>query len=450
MPTWLIPAAYSGTALAAAFIIPRLEHAYFRSYLNDISVAEALAMLSSITSGMMALTAIVFSVAYITVQFSAIAYSPRLALWFSNDPRIFHAMGTFMATFLFALGVIAWVDRGADGGVPLVSTLIVLLLLVASMFHFVRLVRGFSDLQVTNTLQLIGDKGRTVIREMFPRVDDRASLGREDPRNAAEYAGLGAPARTLRYKGAPKSIGKLDMAALVEQARRAGSVIELACGAGDTLLDDALVLNIYGAAAPISEAELLRAIHLTPQRTFEQDPKYPIRLLVDIAIKALSPAINDPTTAVQAIDQIEDLLRHLGRRELDTGFVRDMEGALRLVVPMPTWEDYLRLSFDEIRQFGGRSVQVIRRLRSALAGVAEAVASETRTASVERYLKQLDLVVDRSPLDAEDRLVASQEDRQGLGLSRKRRAASDQTRTQAPPAAAPAALVTLPDAAARS
>src|SRR5437763_519818 len=84
-----------------------------------------------------------------------------------------------------------------------------------------------------------------------------------------------------------------------------------------------------------------------------------------------NPASLPPTTAVQAIDQIEDLLRRLGRRDLDAGFARDSGGTLRLVVPMPTWEDYLTLAFDEIRQFGMSSVQVMRRLRAALVGVAE-------------------------------------------------------------------------------
>jgi uncharacterized membrane protein len=161
---------------------------------------------------------------------------------------------------------------------------------------------------------------------------------------------------------------------------------------------------------------------LTRQRTFEQDPKYALRLLVDIAIKALSPAINDPTTAVQAVDQIEDLMRRLGRHDLEAGYVTDANGILRVVFPMPSWEDYLRLSFDEIRQFGTNSVQVMRRLRSALSAVAEAVTGETRTATIEAYLKQLDQGILRSALDAEDRLIASQEDRQGLGLSRKRAA----------------------------
>ncbi len=100
----------------------------------------------------------------------------------------------------------------------------------------------------------------------------------------------------------------------------------------------------------------------------EQEPKYPIRLLVDIAIRALSPAVNDQTTGVQAIDQIEDLLRLLGQSDLDAGQIRDAGGELRVIVPMPTWHDYLSLSFDEICQFGLTSVQILRRLRSALSG----------------------------------------------------------------------------------
>ncbi len=158
----------------------------------------------------------------------------------------------------------------------------------------------------------------------------------------------------------------------------------MACAVGDTVVENTLLLHVHGAK-PLSEKSLMQAIELATERTFEQDPKFPIRLLVDIAIKALSPAINDPTTAVQAIDQIEDLLGRLGRCELDIGYGRDVTGAVRVVVPMPTWEDYLTLSFDEIRQFGSSSIQVLRRLRSALTGVADALPSVDRTEAV-RYL----------------------------------------------------------------
>jgi uncharacterized membrane protein len=171
---------------------------------------------------------------------------------------------------------------------------------------------------------------------------------------------------------------------------------------------------------PFAERVLMRTVRLANSRTFEQDPKYAIRLLVDIAIKALSPAINDPTTAVQALDQIEDLLRRLGRRELDAGRAFDTNGVLRLIFPVPTWQDYLALAFDEIRQFGGMSVQVMRRLRAVLVGLADTVTVEERRAEVTRYLDHLSLDIGRSDFDDLDQAAALQEDRQGLGLSRKR------------------------------
>ena len=163
----------------------------------------------------------------------------------------------------------------------------------------------------------------------------------------------------------------------------------------------------------------MKAIHLEADRTFEQDPKYPICLLVDIAIKALSPAINDPTTAVQALDQIEDLLARLGRRDLDSGCASDANGVVRLVFLMPTWEDYLSLAFDEIRQYGKDSVQIMRRLRAALLGLAESLTHVDRVDAVRRYLKQLDLDIARSSLDEEDQARARETDRQGLGMTRK-------------------------------
>jgi len=188
------------------------------------------------------------------------------------------------------------------------------------------------------------------------------------------------------------------------------------CAVGDTLVEGTELLQVHGGKIP--EKSLLHAVRLERGRTFEQDPKYPIRLLVDIAIRALSPAINDPTTAVQTIDQIEDLLRRLGSRALDTGYAADTDDIVRLIYPMPTWEDYLTLAFDEIRQYGATSVQVLRRLRSALVDLSVFLAGTERADVVRHYLEQLDLDIDHSPLDAEDRLRARQEDRQGLGLSR--------------------------------
>ena len=126
------------------------------------------------------------------------------------------------------------------------------------------------------------------------------------------------------------------------------------------------ILRVYGHSSQLPEETLRDAIQLGSERTFEQDPKYAIRLLVDIAIKALSPAINDPTTAVQALDEIEDLLIRLGRRRLEIGAFRDRQGELRVSASFPTWEDFLVLAFDEIRFYGSTSIQVMRRMRALL------------------------------------------------------------------------------------
>jgi uncharacterized membrane protein len=232
-------------------------------------------------------------------------------------------------------------------------------------------------------------------------------------------ATAGPPSQTLVYSGPPQTIAALDIASLVRHAEKSGGVVAMTCSVGEALLDGAAVLRVYGARHSLSERDLMRAIRLASERTFEQDPKYPIRLLGDIAIKALSPAINDPTTAVQAIDQIEDLMRRLALSDLDSGVARDAQGVVRLVMPMPTFEDYLSLAFDEIRQFGITSVQVMRRLRAAFNGLAEIAPTPERLAAVRRYAAHLDRVIERSELDLEDRAVALQEDRQGLGLSRQ-------------------------------
>jgi uncharacterized membrane protein len=155
------------------------------------------------------------------------------------------------------------------------------------------------------------------------------------------------------------------------------------------------------------------------ERTFEQDPKYAIRLLVDIAIKALSPAVNDPSTAVQALDQLEDLLRRLGQRRLETGAYRDTAGALRLVMPYPSWDDFLTLAFDEIRHCGAGSVQVMRRMKALAADLIATLPAE-RHASLLHHQRRLDVTIAKSFQDAEDQMAASIEDRQGLGTPRTR------------------------------
>ena len=161
-----------------------------------------------------------------------------------------------------------------------------------------------------------------------------------------------------------------------------------------------------------------RAFTTGNERTFEQDPQYPIRLLVDIAIRALSPAVNDPTTAVQALDQIEDLLRRLSHRSLGSGAYPDKHGEPRLFLPHPSWDDFLSLSFDEIRFCGATSVQVMRRMKALIADLIDSAPAE-RIASLRIHDERLDATIARAFVDPADRATASLADRQGLGSPRQ-------------------------------
>jgi uncharacterized membrane protein len=296
--------------------------------------------------------------------------------------------------------------------------MIVTVLLIISMIAFAKLIQNLSNLQIHNVLQFTGARGRAVIRNMFVPIADSAKGTQQDAADAA--SDLGPVTQTLTYSGEPRVIARLDIGALVRLAQTTNAVLVLDCGVGETLVEGSVLMHVHGGTMPFAERVLMRTVRLANSRTFEQDPKYAIRLLVDIAIKALSPAINDPTTAVQALDQIEDLLRRLGRRELDAGHAFDANGTLRLIFPVPTWQDYLALAFDEIRQFGAMSVQVMRRLRAVLVGLVDTVTIEERRAAVTRYLEHLNLDIGRSGFDDLDQAAALQEDRQGLGLSRKR------------------------------
>lgn len=412
-PTWSVPALYAITAVVAALTLPRLEHALLPHFHSGLNPAAALAIFSSVGSGMIALTGIVFSLTFLMVQFSATAYSPRLVLWLAREPVLWHSVGIFSATFLYSIAAIAHVDRGGTGHTPFFSSWLVIVLLLASVGMFIALIEKISLLQIHRMLGFTADYGRRVIEQMYLPLQSPPSIANPD-----DYAELPV-SQTLSHVGRPQSLQALNIPALLSLSAAAGGTIAVISSPGDTLVEGTILLRLYGGRQAIDERALRNAFVLGDERTFEQDPKYAIRLLVDIAIKALSPAINDPSTAVQALDQIEDLLRRLGQRRLETGVFRDRDGALRLVVPYPSWDDFLTLAFDEIRHCGASSVQVMRRMK-ALAADLIAFLPPERHASLRRHQKRLDATIAKSFEDAEDKIEASIEDRQGLGTPRTR------------------------------
>jgi uncharacterized membrane protein len=183
------------------------------------------------------------------VQFSNSAYSPRLVLWLSQDPILWHAMGTFTATFLFALVALGWVDRDGSGQVPFFSTWLVIILLIASVLVLARLVPGLTTLQVTEVLYFISHKGRQVIQQVYPLLAT-AEAARQ-PRQQLPHAEMPTlpVTQTIRHTGVPMTIAAYDVSALVSLATRAGGVIAMSYAVGDTLLEgDTLGIGAFAPA----------------------------------------------------------------------------------------------------------------------------------------------------------------------------------------------------------
>ena len=174
------------------------------------------------------------------------------------------------------------------------------------------------------------------------------------------------------------------------------------------------MFRLHGGAVAIDDQRLRASVALGSERTMEQDPTFALRILVDIAIKALSAAINDPTTAVMAIDQLHRMLRVVGLRHLHNDFLRDETSNLRLIFITPKWEDYVHLTCTEIRHCGGGSVQVMRRMRAMLEHLLESL-PEHRHAELRRQLDVLDRTVEDKYAFPEDRALARIPDPQGLG-----------------------------------
>ena len=162
---------YSITAFIGGLALPRIETRWLPGLSSSVSSGGALAIGSSIASGMISLTAIVFSLAFVMVQFSATAYSPRLVLWIAKDRVIWHAIGVFTATFIYALAAMAWVDRNPSVSMPLVSAFVVVALLLMSVGMFVALIERISLLQISRMLSFTGDQGRAVIQQTYAPLD---------------------------------------------------------------------------------------------------------------------------------------------------------------------------------------------------------------------------------------------------------------------------------------
>jgi uncharacterized membrane protein len=206
---------------------------------------------------------------------------------------------------------------------------------------------------------------------------------------------------------------------LLAAARRCQGVVEVAPQVGDFVAVDEPLFVLYGGTAALDDRTLRALVAFGSERTIDQDPTFAFRILVDIALKALSAAINDPTTAVLAVDQLHRLLRMAGLRHLHGDVITDADGAMRVIFRTPDWEDFVQLTFREIRRYGAGSFQIARRLRAMGENLMQTL-PEHRHAALRTELDLLDRAIGTQFVFPEDQALACIADAQGLGGARRR------------------------------
>ncbi len=411
---WFVPALYVAGALALSFGLVHWDESDPIDLVHSISSSSASAALSALGSGMLAFTGFVTSVILLVVQFGTSEFSPRFVAWIRRDRTLKIALSTFSATFLFALVSTAQVGRGTAAFVPTRTLIAALLLTLLSIAMFLVLIeRSSNGLRVASVVQEVDVEARQVFDAVYPASASEAAGAEETARSLNELT----PVQTVRQGPVGSVVVALNRTGIADLAGQYDAVIELVPAIGDHVPVGGRLLNVYGPRQ-LPERRLRRAVLLGDERTIEDDPAFAIRMLVDVAIKALSPAVNDPTTAVQSLDRIEDLLRYAAPKHLSAGTVTDSHGAVRLVYPTPTWEDLVELALDEIRAFGAGQYQIARRLRALLDALIADVPERRRPPLVEQSALLDDAVA--SAIPQSQRADALVPDRQGIGMSRRR------------------------------
>jgi uncharacterized membrane protein len=342
----------------------------------------------------------------VAIQVAGGQLTPRIiaATLLSNNALRF-IIGLLIFTFLFAMGTSARLEAGPAHLTALIASLLGLASLAAFLFlidYAARMLRPVS------ILWLVGEKGRAAIRDVYPHKLEAHSA----PPPARPV--LSSPNQVVTHEGNSAIMLAINLKAIAALAREAKAAIELVPMVGDFVGADEPLFRIHGGTGEIDARQLRGTVAFGPERTIDQDSTFAFRIVVDIAIKALSAAINDPTTAVLAIDQLQRLLRAVGLRQLHNDANYDATGELRVIARTPNWEDFVHLTFAEIRLYGASNFQISRRLRAMIESLID-VLPASRHPALRHELQLLDRALEKLHSFPEDLAIARLSDPQGLG-----------------------------------
>ncbi|WP_400190861.1 DUF2254 domain-containing protein [Hymenobacter sp. B81] len=378
---WFVPTLMVAGAILLAFglvlLDARVPHDWLPDYplLFGAGADGARGMLTAIAGSMVTVAGLIFSLTLSTLAQVSSQYTPRVLRNFMRDRANQLVLGFFVSIFVYCLIVLRTIRGGDEGrfipslavGMGLVLALVSIGVLIFFIHHMA------SSIQAANIVRNATEETEAAIRRLFPdRLGQPADAAdaRELLRQAGQLSWQPVPARATGY------VQSVDEAGLLALARTLPGVVRMEHGIGGFVARGAALVSVarYGPGAARVTDELIRQANslfsLGSQRTIEQDAGFGLRQIVDIALKALSPGVNDTTTAIIGVDHLGALLAQLADRHL-AGPLRADADQVRVVAVRPSFEQFVATAFDQVRSSAAGNAAVYLRLLTALATIAQ-------------------------------------------------------------------------------
>ncbi|PWT89700.1 MAG: DUF2254 domain-containing protein [Blastocatellia bacterium] len=405
---WIFPVISIALALASARLLGRIELA--QGWALNLNPDTGRTVMSTIASSMFALVVIASSAVLLVVQLASAQLTPRIIAFVYRSRVRKISLTVFAFTFTFSVGALVRIEDR----VPLLTSYVGaygFLINLALFLYFIDSVG--KTVRPSAALTMVALAGRREIHSLYP---SRLSENHTTSPDSNEL--LNREVRRIIANELDGVLLAFDRKGLVSLAERTNCIIELVPQVGDFVAAGDPLFRICDGGEGLTVESLRKSVAFGQERTLEQDPMFALRIIVDIASKALSPAINDPTTAVLSIDQLHHLLRDVGSRSLAEGRDVDSKGKVRLMYRTPNWEDFVNLAVTEIRQYGRDSIQIMRRLRAMLDNLIETL-PERRAPLLQHELALLTSSSIRMFPDTSDQDLAHMPDLQGMGGGQK-------------------------------
>jgi uncharacterized membrane protein len=400
---WLVPAAMIAAAIALAGLMLAVDGivpwgwAARLGWLLPVGPEGIRQLLATVASSMMTVASLVFSMTLVVLTLASSQLGPRLITRFMRDRTNQVVLGTFLATFVYALLILQTVEDTSDAAVPHFAVLVALLLTLASLGWLIWFVHHVAEsIQADTVIAEVSDELSRAIRRRFPEVGQSADA----PPDVPFLDRLGAPAGIVacRQSGYVQAI---DARALLRTASAQGLLLKLEARPGDFIVAGAPLLLVW-PREELSSAVAERlddAVVIGPKRTSTQDIDFAANLLVEIALRALSPGINDPRTAISCLDRLAQALVEMLALPEPPSLVADEEGTLRLIVPPAGFAELLSAALDPIRAAGCHQPMILRRLAEVLAVLAGFARDRAQRAAIARQAGVLEAVRRRAAID---------------------------------------------------